>query len=35
MILPEEFREKWDVNKDGPLITFHEKELMDKNFQMK
>ncbi|MEA1011646.1 MULTISPECIES: SUKH-4 family immunity protein [Bacillus cereus group] len=32
MILPEDFREKWDVNKDGPLITFHEKELMDKNF---
>ncbi len=27
MILPEDFREKWDVNKDGPLITFPEKEL--------
>ena len=25
MILPEDFREKWDVNKDGPLITFPEK----------
>ncbi|MBG9595366.1 SUKH-4 family immunity protein [Bacillus mycoides] len=32
MILPEEFREKWDVNKDGPLITFPEKELINKNF---
>lgn len=32
MILPEDFREKWDVNKDGPLVTFHEKELINKNF---
>jgi len=32
MILPEEFNEKWDVNKDGPLIKFNSKELSSANF---
>ncbi|MFJ8524111.1 SUKH-4 family immunity protein [Bacillus cereus] len=32
MILPEEFNDKWDVNKDGPLIKFNSKDLMSTNF---
>ncbi|MFU0789009.1 SUKH-4 family immunity protein [Virgibacillus proomii] len=32
MILPEEFNNKWDVSKDGPLIKFNYKDLMSKDF---
>ncbi|WP_026908815.1 SUKH-4 family immunity protein [Paucisalibacillus globulus] len=32
MIKPEEFNNKWDINKDGPLITFNEQELIGLDF---
>ncbi|MBA4538520.1 SUKH-4 family immunity protein [Bacillus aquiflavi] len=32
MMLPEEFNDKWDVNKYGPLIKFNSKDLMSTNF---
>lgn len=32
MILPEEFHDKWDANKDGPLIKFNSKALMNIEF---
>ncbi|PGZ98492.1 hypothetical protein COE51_11600 [Bacillus pseudomycoides] len=32
MILPEEFNEKWDVSKDGPLMKFNYKNLIGTNF---
>ncbi|MCE4049579.1 SUKH-4 family immunity protein [Bacillus sp. Au-Bac7] len=31
MMLPEEFNDKWDVNKDGPLITFNSEDLLSTN----
>ncbi|MFE4243470.1 SUKH-4 family immunity protein [Peribacillus butanolivorans] len=32
MILPEDFNDKWDVNKDGPLIKFNYQDLMSTDF---
>ncbi|SFH95516.1 MULTISPECIES: SUKH-4 family immunity protein [unclassified Bacillus (in: firmicutes)] len=32
MILPEEFNEKWDVSKNGPLIKFNYEHLVDTDF---
>lgn len=32
MMLPEEFNERWNVNKDGPLIKFNSENLISTNF---
>lgn len=32
MITPEEFIDKWDVIKDGPLIKFNNQDLIDTDF---
>ncbi|TKH03770.1 hypothetical protein FC682_16585 [Peribacillus simplex] len=32
MILPEEFNDKWDVDKDGPLIKFNYQDLISTDF---